>query len=306
MILNPLRLFFDRPQPQTGTSRPQAIGLVACWGRFPLVIAEKAKEVGMPLVCVGLKGMADPRLEQVCTEFHWMSRLSLGKVSRTFRNAGVERWTMAGKFHKKVLFQPWRWLSLLPDYRLARIWFNRKRSNNADDNLLLAVIEDMRRDGLECVSALELCPELLVAEGLLTKRKVSSSEMKDVDFGWTLAKQMGGLDVGQSVMVKDRAVLAVEAIEGTDLAILRAGDLCGKSSFVVVKVAKPKQDMRFDVPTVGPKTIESMIAAGAKVLAIEAGKTILIDEQMTINLANQHHLSILSIKNISSEMNSLS
>jgi UDP-2,3-diacylglucosamine hydrolase len=276
-------------------SKPGVIGLIACAGRFPVVVAEKAREVGVPLVCIGLKGMADPKLAEICHEFHWLNRLSLGFVSKTFLKAGVQRWTMAGKFHKRILFQPWRWLQLWPDYRLIRLWFNRNRVDNADDNLLLAIIEEFKRDGLDCVSALDLCPELLVAEGVFTKRKVSAKEEKDVQFGWGLAKQMGGLDVGQSVMVKDRAVLAVEAIEGTDKAILRAGELCGNTPFVVVKVAKPNQDMRFDVPTVGRTTIESMKAAGAKVLAIEAGKTIFIDEKETIELANRYEISIFAI-----------
>lgn len=289
MLANPLSL--ARP-----TRRPpgSAIGLLACAGRFPVAVAEKAKEIGVPLVCVGLAGMADPCLKNLCTEFHWLRRLSLGFISKRFRQGGVERWTMAGKFHKHILFRPWRWLQLLPDHRLLRLWFSRSRANNADDNLLLAVIDEFRRDGLHCVSALELCPELLVASGTLTRRAPSASEEKDIAFGWGLARQMGGLDVGQSVMVKDRAVLAVEAIEGTDQAILRAGQLCGRSPFVVVKVAKPKQDMRFDVPTVGVQTIESMKAAGARVLAIEAGQTIFLDERETIDRANRYGMTIVS------------
>src|SRR5262249_32284138 len=150
--------------------------------------------------------------------------------------------------------------------------------DNRDDALLLAVIDEFARDGLTFDSALDLCPELLVRPGVLTKRAPSAREEGDIAFGWTLAKEMGRLDVGQSVAVKERSALAGEAVEGTDAAIARAGALCRSGGFVVVKVAKPQQDMRFDVPTVGCQTVETMHRAGGRVLAVEAGKTILLDE----------------------------
>lgn len=292
MTSNLLSLFRKR---NSTLPKGTAVGLVACAGQFPVVIAEKAKEIGIPVICVGMGGMADPKLKSLCHEFHWNKRLSLGFVIKKFQLAGVERMTFAGKFQKHILFQPWRWLQLMPDLRMLSVWYNRRRRDNTDDNLMFALIDEFRSEGIECVSALELCPELLVREGILTKRRPTANEERDIHFGWNLAKQMGGLDVGQSVAVRDRAVLAVEAIEGTDLCILRAGDLCGKSSFTVVKVAKPKQDMRFDVPTIGPKTIESMRQSGARVLAIEAGKTILIDETETIAKANQYGMTIISL-----------
>ena len=272
-----------------------AIGLVACAGQFPVLVAEKAREVGVPLVCVGLAGMADPRLQEVSYEFHWMRRMSIGFASRKFQKAGVQRMTFAGKFQKHILLRPWRWLQMLPDWRTFRMWQQLRRKDRADDSLMHAVIDEFRGDGIECVSALDLCPELLVREGNLTKRRPTANEDRDIHFGWDLAKRMGGLDVGQSVAVRERAVLAVEAIEGTDRCILRAGELCGKAPFTVVKVAKPNQDMRFDVPTVGPTTIESMRQSGGRVLAIEAGKTILIDEIETIARANQYGMTIIAI-----------
>jgi DUF1009 family protein len=193
------------------------------------------------------------------------------------------------------MYSPFRWLTLLPDLRTIRVWFFHKRRDNSDDTLMHAFINEYAREGLICTSALELCPELLVNTGLLTKRKPSSAEERDIAYGWELAKEMGRLDVGQSVMVRERAVLAVEAIEGTDRAIQRAGELCRGSGFVVVKVAKPQQDMRFDVPAVGTATIETMKKAGAKVLAIEAGKTILLDEAATVELANRYGIAITAL-----------
>lgn len=271
------------------------VGLIAGAGRFPILFAEKARQVGLPVVCVGVADMADPALATLCTEFRWLKRLSLGFVLRTFRRGGVREWAMAGKYHKHILFRPWRWLRLLPDWRLLRAWVFGRRADNKDDTLLLALIREFEAEGMKCVSALDLCPELLVKAGHLTRRKTTDKELADVRFGWTLAKEMGRLDVGQSVAVRDRAVLAVEAIEGTDKCIARAGELCGRAAFTVVKVAKPNQDMRFDVPTVGEQTIESMHAAGATVLAIEAGKTILLDEPKTLALADRYGIAVVSV-----------
>jgi DUF1009 family protein len=249
-------------------------------------------------VCVGLLGMADPALAKLCREFTWLRRASLGKVIRSFQRGGVRRWTMAGKFHKHIIYSPWRWVRFIPDWRALRFYLFRKRTGNNDDSLLLGLINEFRAFGMECVSALDLCPELLVKEGVLTRRKPTASEDRDIRFGWHLAREMGRLDVGQSVMVRERAVLAVEAIEGTDRAIARAGELCSRSNFVVVKVAKPVQDKRFDVPTVGTQTIETMHAAGATALAIEAGRTILLDEVETIRLADRYGIAITSLSGV--------
>ena len=269
------------------------VGLIAGAGRFPILFAERAKALGVPVVCVGIAGMADPALAALCPQFRWLGRLSLGFLVRTFRAHGVRHWTMAGKYHKRVLMQPWLWWRLLPDLRVLRLLYRRNRDNK-DDTLLLALIAELQRDGLECVSALDVLPELLVKPGPLTHRRPTAAELADAAFGWTLAREMGRLDIGQSVMVRHRACLAVEAIEGTDACILRAGELCKRAGFTVVKVAKPNQDMRFDVPTFGVQTIENMKRAGANFLAVEAGKTILIDEAEVVALANAYGLSIVA------------
>jgi DUF1009 family protein len=270
------------------------VGLIAGAGRFPVLFAEKARQLGIPVVCIGIADMADPSLKTICTEFRWLKRLSLGFALRLFRRTGVRQWTMAGKYHKHILFQPWKWLRFLPDWKAARLWFSHRRRDNKDDSLLLSLIDAFKTEGFHCVSALEICPELLVVSGNLTQRKPTEKELADIRFGWALAKEMGRLDIGQSVMIREKACIAVEAIEGTDKCIERAGELCKKNGFTVVKVAKPQQDMRFDVPTIGPKTIESMRAAGAATLAIEAGKTIILDEPETIALANRYRIAIIA------------
>jgi DUF1009 family protein len=270
------------------------IGLLAGAGRFPIVFAQRARQQGIPVVCVGLRDLASPELIVLAHRFYWAGVAQLGRVIRCFKREGVQRAVMAGKVLKSVVHTPWRVWRLRPDWRMVRFWLFRHRKDNRDDNLLLGLIAEFARDGIHFESALDLCPELLVKPGILTRRNPTASELSDVEFGWELAKEMGRLDIGQSVVVKERTILAVEAIEGTDRAIARAGELCRAGNFTVVKVAKPQQDMRFDVPTVGCSTIETMRQAGGRVLAIEAGKTILLDEAETLALADKYGISIVA------------
>jgi DUF1009 family protein len=276
-------------------SAAQPIGLLAGWGRLPLYFVEKAQAVGIPVVCVGIRDMASPDLARLAHRFYWTGVAQLGRTIRLFRREGVRRMVMAGKVHKTVIHTPWRFLRLLPDWRMLRFWYKQDRRNNKDDSIVLGIIDEFAADGIRVESALDLCPELLVKPGVLTRRKPAAVEEQDIQFGWALAKEMGRLDVGQSVSVKERAVLAVEAIEGTDRAIARAGELCPAGGFVVVKVAKPQQDMRFDVPTVGCSTIETMHWAGGRVLAIEAGKTIVLDHADTVALAERYGITIVAL-----------
>ncbi len=279
---------FDRTKP---------VGLLAGWGRFPIAFAEKARSVGLRVACVGLRDEADPCLAGLCESFHWCSPARMGRMIRLYQRAGVERIVMAGKVHKaNIVHKPWKIFTLLPDWRTVVWWYFRRQRDNRDDSLLLSVIDEFARDGLIFDSALNLCPELLVNAGYLTQRKPTARELADIEFGWDLAKKMGELDVGQSVAVKERAVLAVEAIEGTDRAIQRAGEYCKAGGFVVVKVAKPQQDMRFDVPTVGRSTIETMHRAGGKVLAIEADKTIVLDREQTVALAERYGIVMVALQ----------
>jgi len=273
----------------------EPIGLLAGGGRFPIVFAEKARQVGRPVVCVGLRHEAAPELEGLVKRFYWSGVARLGRTIRCFKREGVRRLVMAGKVHKATyLYRPWRLLSLLPDWRALRCWYGRRRDNR-DDTLMLLLIDEFARDDIRFESALDLCPELLVPAGTLTRRRPTAAEQADIAFGWALAKKMGELDVGQSVMVKDRNVLAVEAVEGTDRAITRAGELCRAGGFVVVKVAKPQQDMRFDVPTVGTATVETMHKARGRVLAVEAGKTIVLDQAQTVALADRYGITIVAV-----------
>jgi UDP-2,3-diacylglucosamine hydrolase len=278
------------------TNDSPPIGLLAGAGRFPIVFAEKARSLNIPVVCVGIRCEAAPELAGLAHRFYWSGLTRMGRVIRCFQREGVRRAVMAGKVNKVRMHTPWRWIHYIPDWRFLKFWYKRSRSDNRDDSLLLGVIDEFATDGIVFESALNLCPELLVSPGLLTRRAPTPREEKDIAFGWELAREMGRLDVGQSVAVKERAALAVEAIEGTDQAIQRAGLLCRAGGFVVVKIAKPQQDLRFDVPTVGCSTVETLHRAGGRVLAIEADRTIVIDQAQTVALADRYGITIVALR----------
>ena len=277
---------------------PNRIGLVAGWGRFPIVLAETLRAQGYHVTSLGIKGHADPVLAEICDEFVPVGIAKLGRQIRLLRNRGVTKATMAGKLFKTILFKRFAWLKHSPDWTCVRYFyplFITKTRTRTDDSLLLTVVQAYADAGICFAPATDFAPELLVKTGTLSQRKLTNYEAKDISFAWDLAKEMGRMDIGQSVVVKGRAVLAVEAVEGTDECIRRAGRLCPSGGFTIVKVAKPQQDMRFDVPTIGLGTLQTMHAAGGRVLAVEADQTILIDQQEVMNYADQHGLTVVAI-----------
>ena len=284
----------DRPHRQG----PDRVGLIAGWGRYPILVAEALRRQGRQVYCQGVLGHADPRLAAVCDDFRFLGLAKFGSAVRYFKRHGITDATMAGKVRKLFMFQPWFILKQLPDLRTIRAFvphFLTKRKDCKDDTLLKRVITLFAAEGIRFGPATDYAPELLVRGGQLTRRGPSASQWTDIHFGWEIAKELGRLDVGQSVAVKSRAVLAVEAVEGTDQCIRRAGSLCRAGEFTVVKVAKPQQDMRFDVPTVGPDTVRALAESGGRVLAVEADRTVILDEQEMIDLANRNKLIIVAL-----------
>jgi DUF1009 family protein len=273
----------------------RTIGLLAGSGRFPILFAEAARAQGYEIACVGIRYEAPEELKRLCASFETVGVSRLGGMIRSFKRRGVKRVVMAGKVTKSVMYTPFRVVRLCPDLRMIRFWYRTLRDDHRDDSILLSVIAEFARDGIAFDSALDYCPELLVKDGVLTRRVPSAEERKDIAFGWRLAKEMGRLDVGQSVAIKEQAAVAVEAIEGTDRCIERAGQLCRAGGWTLVKVAKPEQDMRFDVPTIGVTTIENLHKARAKVLAIEAGRTIVIDQPDVVRLADRYGMTIVAL-----------
>ena len=275
--------------------KPTRLGLLAGGGQFPVEFVRAAQLAGHSVFGLGVQGMVSTELADVCDEFRVAPIARIGKAIRLLKRAGVNRIVMAGKIEKTVLFYSFRWMRLMPDWRTLHMWFRYAKENRKDDTILRAVIREFERDGFSFDSALEYVPELLVKHGFLTTRKPSAKQWRDIQFGWDLAREMGRLDVGQSVIVNDTAVIAVEAIEGTDECIRRAGELCRRGGFTVVKVAKSRQDMRFDVPTVGVDTIKTMHQAGGRVLAIEAGLTIILEPEEVASLADRFGISIVAV-----------
>jgi DUF1009 family protein len=278
--------------------QPKRIGLMAGWGRYPIVIAEALRRQGYETYCLGVADHADPKLAEVCHEFQWSGLAKFGSAIRYFKRRGVTEAMMAGKIFKTRLFGRFAWLHHLPDLRTIRMcipFFWTRQKDTRDDTLLMAVVDEFASEGIRLSPATDYAPELLVKPGQLTRRGPNFAQQKDIEFGWRMAKEMGRLDVGQSVAVKNQTVLAVEAVEGTDQNIRRAGTLCKAGRFTVVKVAKPQQDMRFDVPTIGVGTLETMLESGGEVLAVEAGKTILLDQADVLEFADRHKLIVVSL-----------
>lgn len=286
------------PVPRHRESSP-TFGLVAGWGRYPIVVAEALKRQGYRVVCLGIANHADEAaLGAVCDDFQAVGVAQIGRQIRWFRRRGVNSATMAGKLFKVRLFERLAWLKNLPDWTCIRTFFPHfvtKSKDRKDDTILLAVVDAYARGGVTLAPATDFAPELLVNTGHLGGPRPSWAQRKDIEFGFALAKEMGRLDVGQSVAVKGQAVLAVEAVEGTDACIRRAGELCRAGGFTVVKVAKPQQDMRFDVPTIGIGTLQTLAAAGGRVLAVEAAKTIIIDRDEVAAFAEEHGISVVAV-----------
>jgi len=253
----------------------QPIGLVAGSGRFPLLFAQAAARSGRPVVAAAHEGETDPDLERHVSSLRWVKLGQLGAIARALREGGCAEVVLCGGIRKLRLFD------LRLDF-LAVKAFARLRSLG-DDAALRAVAGALEQEGLRVVSPLPYVPDLLAPAGPVGSRKLSAEQRADGEVGMAVARALGACDVGQTVVVRRGVVVAVEAIEGTDACIARAGSLAREGA-VVVKVSKPQQDLRFDVPTVGTSTIRTMRAAGARVLAIEAGKTIVLDQEQTFDV----------------------
>jgi UDP-2,3-diacylglucosamine hydrolase len=272
---------------------PEKIGLIAGKGQFPLLFAEEARRRGLEVVAVAHRGETDPSLEPLCQHCQWISVGQLGKMIRAFKEAGITRAVMAGGVSRGRLFRDFR-----PDFRALSLI--RRVGPGHDDRLLRGLAAELEAEGITIVSPLLYLEEMLAQPGRLSRRRPTSQELQDVDYGFKIAKAVGRLDLGQCVVVRRQVVTALEAVEGTDEAIRRGGRLAGRGA-VVVKVCKPGQDLRFDLPAVGPGTIEAMREVEAGVLAVEAGKTLMFDRQTMISLADQAKIAVWGVAEAAEE-----
>ncbi|MCH7700127.1 MAG: UDP-2,3-diacylglucosamine diphosphatase LpxI [Planctomycetes bacterium] len=275
-----------------GSLRETPVGIIAGAGGFPFLVAEGARRQGRSVVIIGLRGLADPDLQSLADVFRWFGIGRLGGWIRFLRRHRVNQAVMAGWVRKTDMYGRFRMLSLMPDWTTARLWFFGLKDKR-NDTVLGAVADVLAKKNIHLDDCVRYCTDALAPEAVLTDRAPSAEQWKDIRFGWNIAKEMGRLDIGQSVAVKETEVIAVEAIEGTDRMIERAGDLCSRGGWILIKAAKPNQDMRFDVPTVGPDTIEKLHRHGGRVLVIEAGTTVIIERERMLEMARRLQITVV-------------
>ena len=261
-------------------------GLIAGNGQFPLMVLQSAREQGIDMVVAAIKEETFPEIESCGYPVEWLGLGQLGKLIALFKKAGVQQAIMAGQVKHVQIFS-----SSLPDLTMIRMLAGLDRKNT--DSLIGAVAKVLQESGITLVDSTVLLKPHLAAEGSMTRRGLNDHEKSDVAYGRPIAYRIAAMDIGQTVVVRDQAVVAVEAMEGTDAVVRRAGELAGKKKLTVVKVSKPRQDMRFDVPVVGVPTIENMIAAGATALVLDAHRTLILDRSRFLELADRNNIAIV-------------
>lgn len=263
------------------------VGIIAGDGKFPVLLTEKISNNGYTTVIIAHAGITPQDIEKTADKTFWIKVGQLSKLIDIFKAEGVTEIIMAGGISKRFMFS-----NIKPDLRTLSLLIRLK--DRKDDTILRAIAEELEKEGITVNKATTYIESILAEKGTITKRKLSRDEQKDIDFGFDIAKEIGRLDIGQCVVVKDRAVLAVEAIEGTNEAIRRGGSLSNGGA-VVVKVCKPGQDLRFDLPAAGPDTISCMKEVNAAVLAVESGMTVMIDKDSMIKSADEAGITIVGI-----------
>lgn len=264
------------------------IGLIAGQGELPIAIADEARQLGYSVFAIGLDPLVDDKLADFVDHFTKISVGKLGSIIKTLKKASIKEAVMGGKVSKTLLFKS----KIVPDLKAVGLLF--KLKDKKDDSILLAIVEEFKKEGIDFLGIPVFTSKLIAPKGVMTKKGLSKHEEKDIEFGLPLAKEIGRLDIGQTIVVKDQAIMSVEAIEGTDSAIIRGGSLA-EDGAVVIKVAKPNQDTRFDYPAVGLDTLNSMIKGRARVLAVEADNILMMQKDKMIQLADESGITIFGI-----------
>ncbi|NOT48067.1 MAG: UDP-2,3-diacylglucosamine diphosphatase LpxI [Acidobacteria bacterium] len=260
-------------------------GLIAGNGDFPFLVLEGAKKAGESLAVAAIKEETEKRIDEIAENVAWVGIGQLGKMISFFKNAGVEKVMMAGQVKHVQLFS-----GAVPDVRMLKMLWNLPKRNT--DSLIGGIAAELEKDGIELIDSTFFLKEHLAPKGVLTRRNPSDTELENIEYGLHIASEIARLDLGQTIVVRAKACVAIEAMEGTDATIERAGKLAN-GKLTVVKVAKPDQDMRFDVPVVGPPTVETMIKAGATCISITAGKTLVFDREAMIKLADANKITVV-------------
>jgi DUF1009 family protein len=260
-------------------------GLIAGNGQFPFLVVDGARRAGAQLAVVAIKEETDPKIDECGFPVKWVGIGQLGKMIAYFKEQGVEKAIMAGQVKHVQIFS-----GAMPDMRMVKMLWKLPRRNT--DALIGGVADELAKEGIELIDSTSFVQDHLAAAGCLTKREPNPQELENIEYGLSIASEIARLDLGQTIVVRGSACVAIEAMEGTDATIRRAGELA-KGKLTVVKVAKPDQDMRFDVPVIGVPTIEAMMEAGATCLSVTAHKTLIFDRDAVLAIADKHKLAIV-------------
>jgi DUF1009 family protein len=258
-----------------------------------MLVARGAHRAGRRVVCAALAGSAWPELRSECDVFKWVGVARLGQWTRVLRNAGCDEAIMVGRVTKARMYNRWRYFQYVPDLTTLRLWFTDLRRDKRPAAILSTIAKQLENEGIRLIDSTTYTPESLAAVGLMTRRPPTEQQQADAIFGWTICQQISRLDIGQAIAVLDKDVIAVEALEGTNAMIDRAGRLCKTGGWTMIKVGNTKQDMRMDVPTIGTVTIEKLAAAKGGCVVLEAGKTVILEKQKVMEMADRYKIAIV-------------
>jgi len=280
--------------PSAGDLPP--IGLIAGQGALPVIVARGMRAAGRRVACIGLRDQFVPELPALCDDFAEAGVVQLGRWLRLARRFGVREAVMVGRVSKARMHDPLRLFRQLPDWRAFNLWYRKLRHDRRSATLLTALAEDLAQEGLALIDSTTFIPDHMASEGVLTRRAPTAEQQSDIAFGWPLLTQVGALDIGQAIAVREKDVIAVEAVEGTDRMIERAGALCRRKGWTLLKTARPGHDMRADVPTIGVSTIERMHAAGGGCIAVGVGRVILVDRPAVLAAADRLGIAVVGVR----------
>ena len=280
----------------TSSDPTRPIGLIAGQGTLPVIVAQGMRAAGRRVSCIGLADQFVPELPTICDDFAPAGIVQVGKWIKLARRFGVREAVMVGRVSKARMHDPLRLFRQIPDWRAFDIWYRKLRHDRRSATLLTVLAEDLAKEGLVLIDSTTYIPDHMASEGAMTKRQPTDEQRGDIDFGWPLLRQVGSLDIGQAIAVREKDVIAVEAVEGTDRMIARAGELCRRKGWTLLKTARPGHDMRADVPTIGVSTIESMHKAGGGCIAVGVGRVILVDRPAVLAAADRLDIAVVGVR----------
>ncbi|MGH7177313.1 MAG: LpxI family protein [Tepidisphaeraceae bacterium] len=271
----------------------QPLGLIAGEGVFPMLVARGARAAGRRVFCAALAGSAWPELRDECDGFKWVGVARLGQWVRVLRGADCSEAIMVGRVVKARMYSRWKYIQNIPDLKTLRLWLTDLRRDKRANAVLRTIARELASEGITLIDSTLYTSDQLAHAGVMTRRQPTPEQADDARFGWDLCQQISRLDIGQAIAVLDKDVIAVEALEGTNAMIERAGRLCRTGGWTMIKVANTHQDMRMDVPTIGTTTIEKLAAARAGCVVLEAGKTIMLEKQKVLELADRYKIAVV-------------